>query len=146
MSLSLAEIMSPHQHDFIKGRSIYDNVLAAMMVMEYARFTRQECVLLHDRVSWSYVHETLQSLGFEPRICQALRVLGEGSSSQLLFNSRIVGSFEVQRYQAGMPSSTSPFRSLHTPANSQPRKCSQQGRNQGTSDIERETITNENVR
>ena len=35
MSLALAEVVSPHQHGFIKGRSIYDNILAAMVGLEY---------------------------------------------------------------------------------------------------------------
>ena len=41
MTLDLAEVVSPHQHGFIKGRSIYDNILAATMVgMEYAQFKK----------------------------------------------------------------------------------------------------------
>ena len=43
---TLAEVVSPHQHGFIKGRSIYDNILAAMVGMEYAQFKKQECILL----------------------------------------------------------------------------------------------------
>ena len=75
-----------------------------MVGMEYAQFKKQECDLLqldldkaYDRISWSYVHETLQFLGFGPRVCQAVRVLGEGSSSELMFNTRTVGRFEVKR-------------------------------------------------
>ena len=32
----LNKILTPHQHGFIKGRSIYDNTLVAMVRMEYA--------------------------------------------------------------------------------------------------------------
>ena len=38
-------IVSPHQHGFIKGSNIYDNILTAMVEMEYMQFTKQECVL-----------------------------------------------------------------------------------------------------
>ena len=62
MTLTLVEIVSPHQHGFIKGRSIYDNILAAMVGMEYAQFKIQECILpqldldkAYDRISWSFI-------------------------------------------------------------------------------------------
>ena len=104
MAPVLAKVISPHQHGFIKGRSIYDNILAAMIGMEYAKFKKQECILLqldldkaYDRITWSFVQDTLQNLGFGPRICQAVKTLGGGSSSELLFNSRLVGSFDVKR-------------------------------------------------
>ncbi len=42
MAPVLANIISPHQHGFIKGRSIYDNILAAMIGMEYAKFKKQD--------------------------------------------------------------------------------------------------------
>ena len=32
----LNRILTPHQHGFIKGRSIYDNILVAMVVIDYA--------------------------------------------------------------------------------------------------------------
>ena len=34
----LADIRSPHQHGFIKGRNIYDDILAIMVGMEHAQF------------------------------------------------------------------------------------------------------------
>ena len=59
MSPMLNSIVSQHQHGFIKGRSIYDNILTTMVGMEYAQFTKQECVLLqldpdkaYDRIIW----------------------------------------------------------------------------------------------
>ena len=42
MSLVLGDIVTPHQHGFIKGRSIYENILIAMARMEYVQFTKQE--------------------------------------------------------------------------------------------------------
>ena len=40
MTPALVEVVSPHQHGFIKGRSIYDNILATMVGMEYAQFKK----------------------------------------------------------------------------------------------------------
>ena len=95
----LGTIVMPHQDGFIKGRSIYDNILAAMVGMEYAQFTKQECILLqldldkaYDRITWSFVSEVLQKFGFGPRMCKAIYTMGEGSSSAVLFNTVVVGN------------------------------------------------------
>ena len=35
MTPILVEVVSPHYHGFIEGRSIYDNILVVMVGMEY---------------------------------------------------------------------------------------------------------------
>ena len=104
MTPILNSIVSPHQHGFIKGRNIYDNILMAMVGMEYAQFTKQECVLLqldldkaYDWITWSFVSEVLNNFGFGPKICNAIYTMGAGSSSVVLFNSVVVGEFQVKR-------------------------------------------------
>ena len=100
----LDKVVTPHLHGFIKGRSIYDNILAAMVGIEYADQTKQECILLqldldkaYDRIEWSFIEEVMKALGFGTRICSVVRTLGMGSFSELLFNNTIVGAFEVMR-------------------------------------------------
>ena len=104
MTPSLAEIVSPHQHGFIKERSIYDNILVVMLGMEYTQFTKQECILLqldldkaYDQISWSFIQDALKSFGFGPRICNLIQAMGDGSSAKLLFNALIVGGFQLKR-------------------------------------------------
>ena len=104
MSPILNSIVSQHQHGFIKGRSIYDNILTAMVGMEYAQFSKQECVLLqldldkaYDRITWSFVSEVLRKFGFGHRICNAIYTMGADSSSAVLFNTVVVGEFQVRR-------------------------------------------------
>ena len=46
LSPVLDKVIPPHQHGFIKGRSIYDNILASMVGMDYAKFSKQKCLLL----------------------------------------------------------------------------------------------------
>ena len=100
---ALDRVITP-QHGFIKKRSIYDNILAAIVGIEYARCTKQECILLqidldkaYDRIEWKCIEEVMSVLGFGPRMCSIVRTLGEGSILELLFNNKIVGSFEVKR-------------------------------------------------
>ena len=71
MSLTMVNIVLPHQHGFIKGRNIYDNILSAMMGMEYVQLTKPECILLqldldkaYDRITWSFVSEVLKKFVF----------------------------------------------------------------------------------
>ena len=104
MSLILNSIVSPHQHGFIKGRSIYDNIIMAMVGMEYVQFTKHKCVLLqldldkaYDWITWSFVSEVLKKFGFGPRVCNTIYTMGAGSSSTVLFNTIVVGEFQVKR-------------------------------------------------
>ena len=74
MTPIFAEVVSPHQHGFIKGKSIYDNILAAMVGMEYAKFPNQECVLfqldldkVYNFISWSSSQKFSKCLGLALR-------------------------------------------------------------------------------
>ena len=104
MAPILNSIVSPHQHGFIKGRSVYDNILAAMVGMEYAQFTKQECIIIqldldkaYDWITWSFVSKVLKKFSFRPQICNAIYTMGVGSSSSILFNTVVVGEFQVKR-------------------------------------------------
>ena len=52
-------------------RDGFNNILAAMVGMEYVQFTKQECILLqldlskaYDWITWSFVSDVLQRFGF----------------------------------------------------------------------------------
>ena len=70
------KIITPHQHGFIKGgKSIYDNILAAMIGIDYANLTNQECIVLqldldkaYDKIGWSFITQKMRTLGFGPRL------------------------------------------------------------------------------
>lgn len=104
MSPVLNQILSPHQHDFIKGRSILDNILLALLGIKFVEASNEKCVILqldvdkdYDRVSWLFIEETMMALGFGSRMARAMRHLGKGSVSAVLFNGVVVGEFLVQR-------------------------------------------------
>ena len=114
LSLILKSIMTPHYHGFVKGRSINDNILAAMIGIDYAKLTNQECFLLqldldkaYDKFGWSFITCPMRALGFGPIMSSSIFNFGFGAASQLLFNGRIVGSFEIWRLiRQGCPLST----------------------------------------
>ena len=44
--LILGNIVTPHSCRIIKGRSIYDNILATIIGIDYAKLTKKGCILL----------------------------------------------------------------------------------------------------
>ena len=69
----LEAIVLPHQHGFIRGTGIYDNIMAAMVGMEYAQLTKQECILLqldldkaYNQITWSFILDVLKKFAFGP--------------------------------------------------------------------------------
>ena len=49
----------------------------------------------YDRIGWSFISRTMRALGFGPTLSSVMFRFGMGDTSQLLFNRRIVGSFEI---------------------------------------------------
>ena len=79
LSPFLGKIVTPHQHKFIIGRSIYDNILSAMTDVHYAKFTSQECMLLqlnldksYNRIDWFFIINIMEALGFGSTMCWEL--------------------------------------------------------------------------
>ena len=53
-TLILNKVLNPHEHSFIKGRSIYDKSLVAMVGIDCAQMSRQECILLQLALDKAY--------------------------------------------------------------------------------------------
>ena len=45
-TLVLKKMLNFYKHGLNKGGSIYDNILVALIGIDYAKLTQQECVLL----------------------------------------------------------------------------------------------------
>ena len=85
LSPILDKVVTPHQHNFIKGKSIYDNILATMIGIDYAKLTHQECILLqldldkaYNRTGWSFISKTMRALGFSPALSFVMFSFGMG--------------------------------------------------------------------
>ena len=70
----LQEIVAPNQSTFIKGRSIHDNFRAVQLACRWLNCKRVPSVLLKidiakafDSVSWPFLLEVLQHIGFPRR-------------------------------------------------------------------------------
>jgi len=93
LAIRLQQLVSPNQSAFIKGRFIQDNF---MLVQQTARFLHQQKqprILLKldiskafDSVSWPFLLEVMQHLGFGPIWRDLVSGLLASSSTQVLLN------------------------------------------------------------
>ena len=100
----LQQLVSPNQSAFIKGRFIQDNF---MLVQQTARFLHQQKqprILLKldiskafDSVSWPFLLEVMQHLGFGPIWRDLVSGLLASSSTQVLLNGIPGNSIVHQR-------------------------------------------------
>ena len=92
----LPKLIHPAQYGFIAGRNILHNVLNVQMVMDYARRTHQELIMVqldlekaYDRVYWSFVCMLMHTMGFGPHMSSLIFLLGQDAVSQVMLNGGI---------------------------------------------------------
>jgi len=68
------KLISSNQSTFIKGRMLVDGVVAVNEIIDVARKTKKECLIIkvdfekaHDYVSWRFLDYMMRSLGFSDR-------------------------------------------------------------------------------
>ena len=100
----LRQTVHSSQSGFIGGRSIYDNILAVQLGIEYAQRSLQETVLLQldfakafDSVDWGFISHTLAKMGFGPRISQVMTMLGQGAQSVISLNGHLTEPITIYR-------------------------------------------------
>ena len=89
----LDEMVSPNQSAFIKRRFIQDNFMLVQQTVKFLHSQKQPRILLKlditkafDSISWSFLLEVLEKLGFGSRWRDLLCVLLVSSSTQVLLN------------------------------------------------------------
>jgi hypothetical protein len=91
----LPDLVSNNQTTFIKGRSIQDNFLLVHQLARSLHRSKQPHVMLKldmtkafDSVSWSFLLEIMQHLGFGRRWCNLINLLLSTASMQVLINGQ----------------------------------------------------------
>jgi hypothetical protein len=89
----LPNLVSKNQSAFVKGRNIQDNFLLVQQLARCLHRKKEPHILLKldilkafDSVSWSFMLDVLQQLGFGRRWCNLLCLLLSTSSTQVLVN------------------------------------------------------------
>jgi hypothetical protein len=93
LSGKLSQLVSPNQSAFVKGRYILDNFVLVQQMAQALPRQKEPRVLLKlditkafDSVSWPFLLEVLQHLGFGTRWCNLLAKLLRSSSTRVLVN------------------------------------------------------------
>ena len=104
LSPILRQTMHSSQSGFIGGRSIYDNIIAVQLGVEYAKRSGQDTVLLQldfakafDLVDWNFISTTLNKMGFGPRISRVIHVIGQDAESVISLNSFLTNPIHIKR-------------------------------------------------
>ena len=100
----LPKIIGIDQTCSVKGRSIFDNLHLIRNVMDYvdqknltASFICLDQEKAFDRVSRSYMFDTLRAFGFSDNFLRWIRLLYTDISSSVIINNHISDSFPIER-------------------------------------------------
>lgn len=100
----LPKIIGIDQTSSVKGRSIFDNIHLLRNVVDYidqknlsACFICLDQEKAFDRVSWSYMFNTLTAFGFDENFLRWIRLLYNDVSSSVIVNNYISESFPIRR-------------------------------------------------
>lgn len=104
LSSILPNIIGISQTCSIKGRTIFDNIHLIRNVFDYieqkniaACFINLDQEKAFDRVSWSYMFETLNAFGFSKTFIQWIQLLYKDITSSVIVNHFISDSFQLER-------------------------------------------------
>ena len=100
----LPKIIGIDQTSAIKGRSIFDNLHLIRNVIDYvdqkdlaACFICVDQEKAFDRVSWSYMFDTLKAFGFSENFIKWVKLLYTDVSSSVIVNNHISDTFLIKR-------------------------------------------------
>ena len=99
-----AYLIHPDQSGFLKGRSLNDNLLDLMSMMEYTESRKIPSLLISfdfekafDKVNWNYLDRTLELFGFGTRIREMVKNTHINTSSCTVNGGFSSKYFEIER-------------------------------------------------
>jgi hypothetical protein len=94
----------PSQTGFVPNRCILDNIFLAFEAIEWTMESRQEISMLlldfekaYDRVSWTFLQQTMGKMGFEETWIQRVMSLNWNASATIIVNGEQSQPFKLQR-------------------------------------------------
>ena len=91
------------------------------MAIDYAQHTHQEMVMVqldlekaYDHVNWSFLSSVMYSMGFGPRMCRLIFLLGQNVTSRVMLNGGVTPKvFLTRSVRQGCPLSPLLFVNTH---------------------------------
>lgn len=97
-------IISKSQSAFVKGRNLVDGVLVANEMVDFARKTKMECLVLkvdfekaYDSVNWVFLEYMMRRLGFNMKWIAWMKACVCGGSMSILVNGSPTEEINIQR-------------------------------------------------
>ena len=94
----------PSQTGFVPNRCILDNIFLAFEAIEWALESNQNTSMLlldfkkaYDRVSWSFLEQTMEKMGFEETWIKRVMSLNRNASATIIVNGEQSQAFKLQR-------------------------------------------------
>ncbi|MCO5581578.1 hypothetical protein L7F22_035466 [Adiantum nelumboides] len=96
--------LHPHQYGFIPRRHIVDNIVNAMIAIEYAKYSSQDVLVLQvdiakafDSVRWNFISQIMSRLGFGPRWINVIYRLYSEATTHAIFADGLSDPWELGR-------------------------------------------------
>lgn len=94
----------PSQTGFVPNRCILDNVFLAFEAMEWTMENKQDLSMLlmdfekaYDRVNWTFLKETMTTMGFHPKWIKQVMSLNTNASTTVIVNGEQSRTFKLKR-------------------------------------------------
>ncbi|XP_059290876.1 uncharacterized protein LOC132044416 [Lycium ferocissimum] len=105
MEKIITSLISPNQSGFVKGRSIFENILLTQEIVSDIRIRgkpanvviKLDMAKAYDRVSWKYLLHVLRRMGFAEHLINLIRSLISNNWYSILLNGQATGFFKSTR-------------------------------------------------
>jgi hypothetical protein len=94
----------PSQTGFVPNRCILDNIFLAFEAIEWTLENKQDLTMLlldfekaYDRVNWTFLKQTMASMGFDSTWINQVMSLNENASASVIVNGVQSKNFRLQR-------------------------------------------------
>ncbi|GBG78001.1 hypothetical protein CBR_g25934 [Chara braunii] len=104
LGAALPLLVGKDQGAFVKGRSIFENIVTAIEVLEVVSEEDMEMTVLlldlekaYNRVNWAFVMTSLKEMGFGVCFCRWVKVLYTYSTAAVMVNGKCSAEFPLSR-------------------------------------------------
>ncbi|GBG60582.1 hypothetical protein CBR_g8604 [Chara braunii] len=100
----LPDLVEGDQGAFVQGRSIFNNIVTALEVLEWVQSENMDTAILlldlekaYDKVGWPFVFTTLRRMGFGTSFCKWTVAMYTLSTSAVMINGHLSAPFNLTR-------------------------------------------------
>ncbi|GBG89037.1 hypothetical protein CBR_g48645 [Chara braunii] len=119
LSKYLPDLVERDQGAFVQGRSIFNNIVTAIEMLEVVQKENLDVAVLlldlekaYDKVGWTFVLTTLRRMGFGNNFCAWIIAMYTHASSAIMINGHLSAPFPLTR-SSGVPTGSFSLRTTN---------------------------------